>query len=221
MDSSTELKRMFYAMVIPGTFIIVFWMIYILEISLGISLSAYGLSPREFKQWYGILTFPFLHGGIEHIVSNTGSFFILGSMIFYFYNDKALSVFVWSYFLSGVFTWIIGRSSIHIGASAMIYSFAGFLLTVGIISRNVRNLSVTMIVVFLYGSMVWGIFPQNTNISWEGHLSGFISGILLAFFFKPPKEITPEDDKEDDSNDNFDYTVDDEIEIKYHYKNEN
>jgi membrane associated rhomboid family serine protease len=208
-------------MVIPGTFVFVFWIIYILEISFGISLSSYGLSPREFKQWYGILTFPFLHQGIEHIVSNTGSFFILGSMIFYFYNDKALNIFLWSYFLSGIFTWIIGRPSIHIGASAMIYSFAGFLLTSGIISKNVRNLSVTLIVVFLYGSMVWGIFPQNTNISWEGHLSGFITGIILAIIFKPNQEATSVDENEDDSNNNFDYTFDDEFKIKYHYRNDN
>ncbi|MDD2387304.1 MAG: rhomboid family intramembrane serine protease, partial [Bacteroidales bacterium] len=102
-DSKTELKKMLLAMVIPGSFIFIFWMIYLLEVSLDINLAGYGLRPREISQWFGILTMPFLHSGFEHIIANTTSFLVLGSLVFYFYNDNAIQIFVWAYVLSGIF----------------------------------------------------------------------------------------------------------------------
>ncbi len=216
-DSKTELKKMLLSTVIPGSFIFLFWMVYILEISLNIRLSEYGLRPREIEQWFGVLTMPFLHGGIEHIVANTTSFLVLGSLLFYFYNDNAMQVFVWAYILSGMLTWVIGRSSIHIGASAMIYSFAGYLFTAGVLSKNIRHMAIALVVVFLYGSMIWGIFPMNNNVSWEGHLSGFAAGIGLAFMYRPPK-IIDEYSVYSEFDDECDCTENDEIKINYIYK---
>ena len=218
-DSNTELKKMLLAMVIPGSFIFIFWMIYLLEVSLDINLAGYGLRPREISQWFGILTMPFLHGGFEHIIANTTSFLVLGSLVFYFYNDNAIQIFVWAYVLSGIFTWIIGRDSIHIGASAMIYAFAGYLFTAGILSKNIRHTAIALIVVFLYGSMIWGIFPMNNNVSWEGHLSGFAVGIALTFMYRPPKYID-EFSAYSEFDEDCDCTEDDNIEIKYSYKDE-
>ncbi len=218
-DSKTELKKMLLAAVIPSSFMFLAWMIYLLEVSLGISLSQYGLRPREFSQWFGILTMPFLHGGFEHIIANTASFIVLGSLLFYFYNDDAIQIFIWSYFLSGIFTWIIARSNIHIGASAMIYAFAGYLFTGGVLSKNVRHMAIALIVVFMYGSMIWGIFPQNNNISWEGHLAGFASGIGLAFMYRPPKPVEEVEVFSEFDEDDCDCTGGDDVEIKYDYKN--
>ena len=218
-DSKTELKKMLLSTVIPGSFIFLFWMIYILEISLNISLSEYGLRPREISQWFGVLTMPFLHGGIEHIVANTTSFLVLGSLLFYFYNDNAIQIFVWAYVLSGILTWVIGRSSIHIGASAMIYSFAGYLFTAGVLSKNIRHMAIALVVVFLYGSMIWGIFPMNNNVSWEGHLSGFAAGIGLAFMYRPPK-VVDEYSVYSEFDEDCDCTENDGIEIRYFYKDE-
>jgi membrane associated rhomboid family serine protease len=216
-DSKTELRKMLLAAIIPASFIFIAWMVYVLEIGLNISLSEYGLRPREFSQWFGVLTMPFLHGGFEHIIANTTSFLVLGSLLFYFYNDDAIQIFVWAYVLSGIFTWLIGRSSIHIGASAMIYSFAGYLFTAGVLSKNIRHMAISLIVVFLYGSMIWGIFPQNNNVSWEGHLSGFAAGIGLAFMYRPPKPVIEEDIYSDFDEDDCDCTGGSDVEIKYHY----
>ncbi|MDD4149954.1 MAG: rhomboid family intramembrane serine protease [Bacteroidales bacterium] len=218
-DSKTELKKMLLATVIPASFIFIFWMIYLLEISLNISLSEYGLRPREISQWFGILTMPFLHGGFEHIIANTTSFLVLGSLLFYFYNDNAIQIFVWSYVLSGLFTWIIGRNNIHIGASAMIYAFAGYLFTAGVLSKNIRHMAIALIVVFLYGSMIWGIFPMNNNVSWEGHLAGAAVGIALSFMYRPPKYID-EYAAYSEFDDDCDCTENDDIEIKYSFKDE-
>ncbi|NLB87580.1 MAG: rhomboid family intramembrane serine protease [Bacteroidales bacterium] len=199
-NSKTELKKMLLAIVIPASFMFLAWLIFALEKSLNINFAQYGLLPRDFRQWYGILTMPFLHGGSEHIIANTVSFIILGSMLFYFHNDRAILLFILSYFLSGIFTWLIGRESIHIGASAMIYAFAGYLFTAGLIGKNIRRMAITLIIVFLYGSMIWGMFPINEKISWEGHLSGFITGLILAIIFTPPTESLPDDDDDFDEN---------------------
>jgi len=215
-DSSTELKKMLLSIVIPTSFIFICWLIFLLELSLNISLTSYGLLPRDFRQWYGIFTFPFLHSDLGHLITNSSSFIVLGALIFYFYNDKALQIFLWSYLLSGFFTWIIGRSNIHIGASAMIYAFASYLFTAGVISKNVRNLAISLIVVFLYGSMVWGVFPQPGHISWEGHLSGAVTGIILSYIYKPKPEQT-EPLLKSEFDDDCDCSAGDDIDINYHY----
>ncbi len=216
-DSKTELKKMLLATVIPGSFIFLCWMIYLLEIGLDIRLAEFGLRPREISQWFGVLTMPFLHGDFEHIIANTTSFLVLGSLLFYFYNDDAISIFVWIYFLSGIFTWIIATGNIHIGASAMIYGFAGYIFTAGVLSKNVRHMAISLIIVFMYGSMIWGLFPQNNNVSWEGHLGGFIAGIGLAFIYRPAKPIEEEDTVFSEFDEYCDCTESDDVEINYFY----
>ncbi len=218
-NSKIELRKIFLSMVIPISFVFLFWIIYIIEISLNIQLSQYGLRARDISQWFGVLTMPFLHGSLEHILSNTVSFIVLGSLLFYFYNNNAIQIFVWIYIFSGILTWIIARGSVvHIGASGMIYAFAGYIFTAGVISKNIRNMAISLIVVFLYGSMIWGIFPMKNNISWEGHLAGFVVGITIALMYIPIKRKEQEkiycqfDDCPDSSDS-------DEIEIKYFYDN--
>ncbi len=218
-SSKIELKKVLLSLVIPTSFVIIFWIVYLLEIGLDISLTSYGLLPRDITHWYGIFTFPFLHSGISHLLSNSSSFIVLGSLLFYFYNDKAFPVFIWSYLLSGIFTWIIGRSNIHIGSSAMIYAFAGYLFTAGVISKNVQHMAISLIVVFIYGSMIWGIFPQQSAISWEGHLSGLVAGIILANIYRPKPFIDSNiNEAINEFDDDCDSSAGDEVDINYHYK---
>lgn len=230
INSKYELHKLILAGVFPSAFMFLCWMIFILEVSLSIDLTQYGLLPRNLTHWYGVLTMPFLHGSLDHILSNSISFIILGTMIFYFYHNQALQVFLWSYFLSGALTWIIGRDSFHIGASAMIYAFAGYVFTAGIVSKNKNLSAVSLIVVFLYGSMIWGIFPQDNGISWEGHLSGLIVGVVLALIYKPVKHVESDEHSNyyhhhyhhvvhhEFHESNYNCTEDDDIDLKYHYK---
>ncbi len=88
------------------------------------------------------------------------------------------------FFISGFFLWIIGRPSYHIGASGLVYALASFLFLSGLIKKNPRLAAVSLIITFLYGSMIWGVFPLKIDVSWEGHLCGLISGILVALFYK-------------------------------------
>ncbi|MDR2011063.1 MAG: rhomboid family intramembrane serine protease [Bacteroidales bacterium] len=225
-EHKNEFHKFLIASLVPAFFMFLCWMVFLLEISLHIDLSQYGLLPRSISNWYGIFTMPFLHGGFDHILSNTVSFIIMGTMIFYFYKKDALSVFLWSYFLSGILTWIIGRDNIHIGASAMIYAFAGYIFTSGILSKNRNLTAVSLIVVFLYGSMIWGIFPQNNGISWEGHLSGLAVGIGLSFIYRPPKFVDIYEDDDDEivytefKVEDYNCTESDDTELKYFYKEE-
>jgi membrane associated rhomboid family serine protease len=104
--------------------------------------------------------------------------------MFYFYRDVALRVIIFSVLITGFWVWVMARPSYHIGASGIIYSLAGFLFTSGIIRKHPRLMAISMLVVFIYGGMVWGVFPIEERISWESHFMGLICGVLLAFFFR-------------------------------------
>lgn len=211
-----ELRILLHASIIPLFFLLVCWSVFAIEHFVNISLGDYGLVPRSFKHIYGIFTMPFLHANISHIIGNTVSFLVLGTMVFYFYDYKAPEVFMFSYIGSGLLTWLIARGGVHVGASAMIYAFAAYLFTVGVRSRNKQSMAISLIVVFLYGSLVWGLYPQNTGISWEGHLAGAISGVILAFIF--PDDKVEVYDIEDDDDFDVDTTAGEDVEIEYYYK---
>jgi hypothetical protein len=104
--------------------------------------------------------------------------------LFYFYPKASKSVIIWGIILSGLLTWLIGRPSYHIGASGLVYVLASFLFFKGILSKYYRLVALSLSVVFIYGSLIWGLFPIKEGMSWEGHLSGFIVGFLFAIVFK-------------------------------------
>jgi len=104
--------------------------------------------------------------------------------LWYFYRNIALKIFITGTLLLGLLTWFIGRTSYHIGASGIIYMLFSFIFFSGIFRKYYRLIAVSLVVIFLYGSMVWYILPIEEKVSWEGHLSGFVTGILLAWVFK-------------------------------------
>ena len=185
----------------------------IVEEYLGVRWSKYGVFPRSLKGVLGIILSPFIHGDWKHVFNNSVPLLVLGTSLRYFYKDISKEVFLWSWFMSGLWLWSIGRSSFHIGASGIVYALASFLFFSGLIRKHTRLLAVSFVVVFLYGSMVWGLFPIKEHISWEGHLSGGLAGIILAWWFRsegPPKQ-------------KYQYEIDEELEanevmIEYHYK---
>jgi membrane associated rhomboid family serine protease len=138
----------------------------------------------------------------------------LSIALFYFYSEVAFRVFFSTYFLTGLLVWLGGRAAWHIGASGLVYGLASFLFFSGIIRRYFRLIALSLLIVFLYGSMVWGIFPgvYKKNVSWESHMLGFISGAVLALWYKnegpqrPVYEWMEKDDPEDDNVIN--YTID-------------
>lgn len=169
-----------------------------------------GIYPREPYGLLGILTSPLIHSGIPHMINNSVSILILGWILFYSYKDLGLSVFAVTWIFSGIITWLIGRESWHVGASGLTFALSFFLFFSGVFRKHVPLMAASLIVVFLYGSGVWSMFPiaelVDPSISWEGHLSGAISGLTVAIIFrkKGPQKVDPfnnDEEEEDDSED--------------------
>lgn len=168
----------------PLLIVLSLWLVYWVEIKFRFNFTSYGVYPREVKGVFGILASPFIHSGIEHLYKNSIPILVLSASLFYFYKDIAWKTLLYGWILSGFLTWLIGRSSYHIGASGMLYFLASFLFFKGVRSKNYRLIALSLVVVFLYGSLVWGTMPGKPGISWEGHLSGFIAGFVLSFILK-------------------------------------
>ena len=182
--NSTEKKTLVSSLFIPLLFLIIMWISKIIEYNFELSFVHFGVLPKSLSGLKGILFSPFIHKDFSHLINNSYPVMILGGILFTSYRKIASQIFLWLFFISGFWLWIIGRSSFHIGASGIVYSLASFLFLSGILQKNTRLSAISMLVVFLYGSMVWGLMPTKEHISWEGHLAGFFAGILVAIFYK-------------------------------------
>jgi membrane associated rhomboid family serine protease len=200
-----ETKRLLYAFLFPCIFVLFIWLAFSLERGLGTDWRRFGIYPRNILGLRGILTEPLIHSGIRHLFSNSIPIIILGWCLFYFYNEIGFAVTGVLWVLSGFLTWCIGRESWHIGASGLVFAFSFFLFFSGIFRKYIPLMAVSLLVVFLYGSTLWNMFPVaefiDPAISWEGHLSGAISGISCAVMFRnygPQKPEDPEEEEEDE-----------------------
>ena len=161
--------------------LIIIWSVKIFEIVFDYDFTEYGVLPRNFNGLLGILFSPLIHSDVNHLLSNSLPVIILCLLIFNFYSQIAKKIFIYLYFISGLWLWCIGRESFHIGASGLIYAMASFLFFSGILRKNSQLSAVALLVIFIYGGLFWGLFPIDKNVSWEGHLTGFTAGILVSF----------------------------------------
>jgi membrane associated rhomboid family serine protease len=198
-------KKILLNMIIPGILIFFMWLVKIIEVLFDIDLSRFGIYPLSARGLPGIILSPFIHVDFNHLFNNSLPLFFLATALFYFYSQVALKVFIWTYILTGLFVWLAGREAWHIGASGLVYGLASFLFFSGIIRRYFRLIALSLLIVFLYGSMVWGIFPGiYRNVSWESHMLGFFSGLLLSVLFRKEGPQQPVYDwmEEEDNDDN-------------------
>ncbi len=177
-------KRILSALVVPTLLIAVLWLVFWAEHLFGWRLYQYGIKPRSFEGLTGILTGPFIHGDLNHLFDNSVPLLFLGWALFYFYRKIAFQVLLWTFLMGGVWVWVSARGSYHIGASGVIYGLASFLFLSGMLRRHTPLMAFSMIVVFLYGSLWWGVLPVKPGISWEGHLWGAVAGVILALYFQ-------------------------------------
>jgi membrane associated rhomboid family serine protease len=187
MKQEKSFRQFMAAVTVPLIFVAILWLIKIVEVTLNSDFSDWGVFPQTLKGLRGILFSPLLHGGWSHLSSNSIPLILLGFGLFNFYRSKSWVVLGFIYLFSGVLTWIIGRESYHIGASGLVYGIAFFLLVSSLIRKETGLSAFSMLIIFLYGSIVWGFFPQffpHENISWEAHLSGAISGVIMAIYFR-------------------------------------
>ena len=186
------IKKNYSIFVLPALFILLLFAVEWIEVTYGTRFVKYGVLPRTFEGLKGVFLSPFIHGDWKHLTNNALPLFVLTATLGFFYKGIAKEVFLWSWLMSGLWLWAIGRPNFHIGASGLLYALASFLFFSGFIRKHTKLMAISMFVVFLYGGMVWGIFPMKKHISWEGHLAGALAGLILAYWFKesgPPKQV--------------------------------
>ena len=171
----------------------VMWAVEVIDLVPGIDVDRWGIRPRQLRGLIGIGTAPFLHNGFPHLISNTIPFLILGFVIAASGIQRFVQVTVIVMVVGGLGTWLIGpTNSIHIGASGLVFGYLTYLLSRAIFEKKILYLLGGMVVLFLYGSVLWGLIPKP-GISWQGHLFGAVGGIVAAWtLHKPGDETLPE-----------------------------
>ena len=179
-----ELTKGKKSILIPVAFIIIIWMLYISQSTFNIPFAQYGILPRKISGIAGILSSPLIHADFTHLISNTPALLILSITVIYFYPNSSLKVLALIYLLTGTLVWLFARQVYHIGASGIIYGLPGFLFFSGVFRRDNRSIAIALLITFIYGGLIWGVLPGMKGISWESHLFGGISGIIIAFIFR-------------------------------------
>lgn len=215
----------------PAVLVMAIWIIFLFNLNYGWDLLDFGIRPGTWEGLIGIVMAPLLHVDINHIFSNSIPFFVAGAFIFHFFKKIAWRILLAIWFFAGFGVWLLATpGAVHVGASGIVYGLVAFLMTTGIIRNNRSLMAMSLILIFLYGSMVWGIFPQirppgENQISWQGHLAGTIAGVLLAFLYRKEgpedDQYFNDEDEDDDDDDVFwsrDYFEQEDFKINYRYR---
>ena len=173
------------------TVIGVFWVIEIVDFLIfDGQLDRFGIQPHSISGLRGLVFAPFLHGGFPHLIANTIPFITLGWLTMIQETSDFYIVSIISAIVGGAGVWLLGSpNSIHIGASILIYGYLGFLLLRGYFQKNLPSIILSIVVFFLYGSLIFGIFPSSIGVSWEGHLFGFVGGAIAAWAISREKKF--------------------------------
>ncbi len=145
---------------------------------------SFGILPRSMGGFMGIVFAPWLHASWAHLGSNIFTLWIMLTLLLYLYPNSGLRVLPLVYFGSGLLVWIVGRDGNHLGASGIVYGGLSFMLLSGFIRKERRALAVSLCIVFLYGTLFWGLLPTYSSMSWELHLSGAFIGAVCAYRYR-------------------------------------
>ena len=190
-----ELQKVVLEAVIPLFLLLVIGLMKFLEVGMDWDFTHLGIYPLEKRGVFGIFAHPLVHASWRHLLANAFPLFFLSWCLYYFYQDIASLILITIWLLEGGLTFCIGHPGWHVGASGIIYGLAFFLFFSGLIRKHVPLIAVSLLVTFLYGGLVWNMFPHfaKASTSWEGHLSGAIAGTFCSLLFmqKGPQRIDP------------------------------
>jgi membrane associated rhomboid family serine protease len=204
---NSEKTHLLKSLRLPLLFVAGMWLVKAAEYYYSISLYEFGIYPLTTKGLIGILTSPFIHKDFSHLLSNTLPLLISSIGIIYFYPNIAYRAMIGMYLMTGIWIWCFARPSYHIGASGLVYSFVFFLFFSGVLRKDRAAMAVSLLVTFLYGSIVWGILPLIEEVSWEAHLMGTLAGIFFAWYYRKSDGPTPK----------YEWKEEEELTIEYHY----
>ena len=190
----------------PLVLVLLMWIVFWAEIRFNWDFNFLGINPRKVSGLPGIILGPFIHSNLKHLFNNSVPLLVLTTSLFYFYRNLRWKVLIYGLLLGGLITWLIGRPAVHIGASGVVYMLAAFLFFKGIFSKQYQLTALSLVVVFLYGGLLWYLLPIDPKISWEGHTAGFVVGLVFALIFK---EIPIENKKYDWEKDDYNPDEDD------------
>jgi len=187
-DISDE-KQLFRSSVFITVMVTLFlWLVWSLDFIFNLQLARFGVHPHQLSGLLGILFMPFIHSthGISHLLYNSISLLVLGTILLNTYPRVALKTVLIIQFLSGLMVWLFAApNQYHIGASGVIFGIAAFLFASGILRRDRVSIAVALFVGLFYGSSILnGLFPTEPNISWQGHLAGIVAGLFCAILFR-------------------------------------
>lgn len=203
MNPTETRKPLWTYTIFPGLVVLTLVAIHSIDVIFNLDLSQFGLRPRDPNRVFGIVTFFFLHGSWEHLFNNAVGLFVLLSLTRYYFPTIFFQILGYSIIFPAIVTFGIARDAIHIGASGAIYSLAVFLFVSSVLRANRYMLSLSLLIIFLYGGLWWGLFPLDKQVSYEGHIGGAVVGLVLAFIYsKAPynshaKEPEPQFEDED------------------------
>lgn len=180
-------RRLRYAAFVPLSLVAIMTIFWGLHEFGGWNYYWLGLAPRNWSSLLGVITMPFAHGDGWHLFSNALPIIALGTLLFLIYPQLAFRVLGWGWLATGLWLWAFGQDGTHIGASGVVYMLAAFLVTSGFIRKNRRLLALSLLVTMFYGGLIWGVLPVDPKISWEGHLMGMASGVVMGIWFRKTK----------------------------------
>jgi len=176
----TDERRFRQALVMTVSFVAVLWLVQFAAALFDLNLFKYGIYPRRIASIVGMAFAPLIHGSSSHLFANSVPIIVLGTALLYGYPRSARLVLGCLYAGTGIGVWLTARDAYHIGASGITFGMMFFVFTIGAIRWDRRAIALSMLVFFLYGGMVWGIFPSDPNVSYESHLFGALIGVVLA-----------------------------------------
>lgn len=182
-------------------FLAVIWGLFLLAQVL--PLTQFGTKPRTFEGLLGIVTMPFIHSGWPHLIDNSLPMFLTMVALFGNYPKAAAKTVFFSIVLTGALVWLFGRHVNHIGSSGLFYALLSYLFVSGFMKKDLQSIGLSIAIAFMYGYLIWGIFPGKVGISWESHMFGFLVGIFLAYNSKDVDKPVLKDWKLDEGLDDY------------------
>ncbi|WP_017607394.1 rhomboid family intramembrane serine protease [Nocardiopsis xinjiangensis] len=143
---------------------------------------AFGLRAWDLDSPWTVLTSPFMHGNLEHLLGNSLPFLVLGSLVAFSGLGRFLLTSLIIALVSGVGVWLFSTPhSLTVGASGLVFGYFGYTVLRGVIERKTVDIVIMICVILFYGTMIWGVLPQYPGVSWQAHLFGFIGGLGAAY----------------------------------------